>query len=105
MSEPISKRNLTSSRRSFRKRGQPSKRQVPLPPSRVGTRCITVHAANDVYLEVHDLAADERLTIDEALHLAMALLLKRGGRALPSSLDEKLKERRLTAYLVTSPAP
>ena len=69
------------------------------PPARIGTRSLTAHVADDIHQAVRDLAKREHLTLDEILHLALALLLNRNNCPLPPSLDLKLKHRRLTSYL------
>jgi hypothetical protein len=66
---------------------------------RSGTSALTTHVARDVHQAVKDLADSEHLTIDEAMHLAIALLLKRFDRAPVNALEVKLKQHRLQSYL------
>lgn len=78
--------------------------EAPLPPARIGTRSLTAHVADDIHKAVRELAKREHLTLDEALHLAIALLLSKNNCDMPPSLDLKLKHRRLTSYLAPTPS-
>jgi hypothetical protein len=75
-----------------------------VPPCRVGTRSLTAHVLDDLHEAIHELASSEHLTVDETLHLGMALVLRRNGHPLPQSLKLKLKRHRLLSYL-PAPAP
>jgi hypothetical protein len=80
---------------------------VPLHRSRSdreGTKALTVHVAEDIHRAVANVADREHLTHDELLHLAIALILERLKSPPVRSLDLKLKQHRLTSYLVP-PAP
>jgi hypothetical protein len=72
---------------------------APQPPARVGTRSLTAHVGQDVHQAVHALAEREHLKVDELLQIALALVLTKNNCGLPTSLDQKLKHRRLISYL------
>ena len=55
--------------------------------------------ASDIHQTVKELAESEHLTVDEAMHLAIALLIRKFGRGPVGSLEVKLKQHRLLSYL------
>lgn len=66
---------------------------------RAGTKTLTAHVAEDIHAAMKEFTARENLTIDEAVHVGLALLLSQNGYQIPLSLDQKLKRHRLTSYV------
>jgi len=65
---------------------------------------MTAHVADEVRAAIHDFAKREHLTVDETLHIGMALVLMQGGAPLPPALKLKLKQHRLMSFLPSVPA-
>jgi hypothetical protein len=70
---------------------------------RTGTRALTAHVAEEIHQAIKEFAGREHLTVDEALHLSLAILLRDNGQKLPEALSLKLRQRRLMSYLTPTP--
>jgi hypothetical protein len=59
---------------------------------RAGKRTLAAHVPTEAFLELKRLGQDQKKTTDAMVHEALALLLQRHNRPLPSSLSDRLKK-------------